>query len=378
MSREHSSLCRANLNDLRLYHQLTEELFNLLKDPLFADPSILDSLYSEIIQPVGQFINHLAFAKFTGVVARSKVDLTEAEALLRKTEESFTKDSQKEAQLFVKTELAHILLLKNEGKAAFEGLEVVREGLEQSAGMDNSVWSQFYQCRMEYFAAINDPSAYYTNGMLYVGFLPENSVLEETVSVSLAWAALTAPNVFNSGELLLLPAFSVVRESANYAWLMSLMEALHQGNPGALSHVPPRIATPPNAAGTFRFAPSLEKLDMTQLQMKLHICTLLDLLLRRHQNVGQSRSTILTLQFVADRCQLALLETELLIIRALSLGLIRGRINQVNGTVDVTWVKPRVLQLEQLWELKGQLLQWQQSVHNLSEKIEGQNMELAV
>ncbi len=42
----------------------------------------------------------------------------------------------------------------------------------------------------------------------------------------------------------------------------------------------------------------------------------------------------------------------------MSLGLIRGSIDQVDGTVSVTWVQPRVLDRDQLALLNDQLSTW--------------------
>lgn len=45
-------------------------------------------------------------------------------------------------------------------------------------------------------------------------------------------------------------------------------------------------------------------------------------------------------------------------MRAMSLGLIKGRMDQVVDKIDVTWVQPRVLDKEQLKLLKSQMESW--------------------
>lgn len=45
-----------------------------------------------------------------------------------------------------------------------------------------------------------------------------------------------------------------------------------------------------------------------------------------------------------------------------SLSLIRGRIDQIASTVDITWVQPRVLDSNQLETLAAQFKSWTEAV----------------
>lgn len=56
----------------------------------------------------------------------------------------------------------------------------------------------------------------------------------------------------------------------------------------------------------------------------------------------------LTLEEIAAATKLPLNDIELLIMKALSVNLIRGIIDQVQGILYVTWVRPRVLDSEQV------------------------------
>lgn len=51
---------------------------------------------------------------------------------------------------------------------------------------------------------------------------------------------------------------------------------------------------------------------------------------------------------IAGKAKVELNHVELLVMKALSKGLIRGSIDQVNKLVTVTWIQPRVLTLEQV------------------------------
>jgi 26S proteasome regulatory subunit N9 len=51
-------------------------------------------------------------------------------------------------------------------------------------------------------------------------------------------------------------------------------------------------------------------------------------------------------------------QVEWVLMRAMSLGLLRGNLDEVEGTVSVTWVQPRVLNVAQIQLLNDQLGVW--------------------
>jgi 26S proteasome regulatory subunit N9 len=65
-------------------------------------------------------------------------------------------------------------------------------------------------------------------------------------------------------------------------------------------------------------------------------------------------------------------------MRALSLGLIRGTMDEVDGTIDVSWVQPRVLDPQQLQLLQTQFVQWGEKVKEALVVVEEQTPELYV
>lgn len=64
-------------------------------------------------------------------------------------------------------------------------------------------------------------------------------------------------------------------------------------------------------------------------------------------------------------------KVELLVMKALSLKLIKGIIDEVNQTVTVTWVQPRVLDINQVAKMKERMQTWIDSTKQVLSFVEG-------
>jgi 26S proteasome regulatory subunit N9 len=86
-----------------------------------------------------------------------------------------------------------------------------------------------------------------------------------------------------------------------------------------------------------------------------------------------------TLSFaeMAEQLMVAEDQVEWILMRALSVKLIKGSIDQVNQTLQVTWVLPRVLNPEQLVDLAGRYGEWAAKVGRIQETIQDQTVTFA-
>ena len=72
------------------------------------------------------------------------------------------------------------------------------------------------------------------------------------------------------------------------------------------------------------------------------------------------------------------LQVEVLVMRALSLGLVRGTIDQVDGVAILTWVQPRVLSREQVGTMAERFKAWTATVDATAAAMEARAPELFV
>jgi 26S proteasome regulatory subunit N9 len=63
-------------------------------------------------------------------------------------------------------------------------------------------------------------------------------------------------------------------------------------------------------------------------------------------------------------------------MKALSLGLLRGTIDQVAEVARINWVQPKVLDMKQIESMRARLKEWDSSVNQLGTWIEGVGKEV--
>lgn len=79
----------------------------------------------------------------------------------------------------------------------------------------------------------------------------------------------------------------------------------------------------------------------------------------------------MTFATIAQETQVRAHEIEILIMKALSLGLLKGTIDQVAEIARINWVQPKVLDMKQIDNMRMRLKEWDSSVNQLGHWIEG-------
>merc|ERR1711991_408254 len=100
-------------------------------------------------------------------------------------------------------------------------------------------------------------------------------------------------------------------------------------------------------------------MSMDLLEEKIAILALIELIWARPAD-GRS----LAFGDIGKAAHVADDKIELLVMRALSLGVVKGEIDQVLGVVHVTGVKPRVLSPDQIEETRNRVKLWKEHVQS--------------
>ncbi|CAM9785174.1 unnamed protein product, partial [Phaeothamnion confervicola] len=302
-------------------------------------------------------------------------DAAQARALF---EQALEKRSRlgKEAALLLESELGLLKLQQHrqggdssDSKGAEEVKEFLPRGkttLEDLQGADTAVYSAYYKLSSEYFKMAGPPEAFYKAALMRLAYtplesLPRNDQLQLATDISLA--AVTGDGVFNFGEVLATPALGVLEGTEN-AWLGELLRLFNRGDIDGFG----LLAAEHSAAMAAQ--PALTA-RAEFVKEKIALLALMNMVFER-----PSHERTISFADIAERTRLPVEQVEWLVMRAMSLSLVRGVMDEVEQELHVTWVQPRVLDKEQLGHLVERLDAWKDNVANAHAYIEEQTPEL--
>eukprot|EP00563_Minutocellus_polymorphus_P013190 CAMPEP_0181064552 /NCGR_PEP_ID=MMETSP1070-20121207/24257_1 /TAXON_ID=265543 /ORGANISM="Minutocellus polymorphus, Strain NH13" /LENGTH=395 /DNA_ID=CAMNT_0023144865 /DNA_START=171 /DNA_END=1359 /DNA_ORIENTATION=+ len=359
----------ASLLQRKLYHQLTVAVLEFVSAPdrtLRTTPDGTSSylaLYDRVVLSVDKRLNQLTLARIASAVAdaTAPADGDAARAVLVDLLAAKRDRLGPSAALYVESKLALLGLgLLRRGAPSVDGpkhLAATKELFNIAV-----VHSAHYECAMVYRKAVGPPEAYYREAVQYLHYTPLDALPADeqlALATDLSMAALTGDGVYNFGEVVQHPLLRCLVGTA-HAWLVELMEASAAGDVAAFKAVSTKhaaeIAAQPALTGRAQM-----------VQEKITLLAMVHMIFERP-------SSERTLRFadIARRIEMAEDQVELVVMRALSLGLIRGSMDQVDGTVEVTWVMPRVLDAAQLSDLAGRFGEWAVKVSQTKEYMSEQ------
>lgn len=239
-------------------------------------------------------------------------------------------------------------------------IEDLKDILEE-AGNVTPVHGKYYMLASAYYRLIGQHADYYRCSLQFLGCsiesFPKSEWPEQAFFLGLA--ALLGEGVYNIGELLAHPIINSLRGTDN-AWLIDLLQAFNSGDIKMFEKMKP----------TWGAINDL-KVQEVKLRQKISLLCLMEMTFKRAAN-----NRTISFAEIAHETRLPLNEVEILIMKALAQGLVRGAIDQVSGVVNMTWVQPRVLNRDQVAGMADVLDAWITSITNMEQLIETKASEI--
>uniref|UniRef100_A0A667YFK2 26S proteasome non-ATPase regulatory subunit 13 n=1 Tax=Myripristis murdjan TaxID=586833 RepID=A0A667YFK2_9TELE len=319
-----------------------------------ACPVFLLQLYDNFLSDFEHRINPLSLVEIILYVARQ---MDSNYKLRFFVSDLFQVKSSEEAVILCKTSIGSLKLEINDLPATKKIIEEVEEMLNNLPGV-TSVHGRFYDLSSKYYRIIGNHAAYYKDALRYLGCvdikdLPETEKQERAFTLGLA--GLLGEGVYNFGELLMHPVLESLR-STDKQWLIDTLYAFNGGNVEKFQSFKSAWGQQPDLAA-----------HEAKLMQKIQLLCVMEMTFTRPANHRQ-----LTFHEIAQSAKIPVSEVELLVMKALSVGLIKGNIDEVDQKVQMTWVQPRVLDLQQIKGMKERLDFWCGDVKNMAMLVEQQ------
>lgn len=345
----------------KLWHQLTDALVEYFKDDA-SEKQRLD-FYKVFIEQFADKINQLKLVDLALQAAETCKDNKEKLAFLEKVAKKVNHEDSQDAFVFATIAVASTRLSLRDLDAARRDLDTAERTLDTFDSVETVVHAKFYDTNAAYFQHRSDFAAYYRNALLYLACIDLQSLDSQDRAeraYRLAIAALISKDIYNFGELLLHPVLDALTEKDEdgdeneLAWLRELLFAFNSGDLQGYDRMSSNIS-----------GNKLLSAHKETLRQKIYLAALTEAVFRRPPH-----DRTMSFQTISGETKVKVDEIEHLVMKALSLGLLRGTIDQVDEVAHINWVQPKVLNMQQIGNMRERLRDWDGSVNQLGNWIE--------
>ncbi|KAF4591502.1 Proteasome component (PCI) domain protein [Ophiocordyceps camponoti-floridani] len=344
-----------NLWERKLWHQLTEALVQFFNHPNSAPQRL--SFYKNFILYFADKINQLKLVDLALKAGTQCKDDHERLEFLQSVAKSVDQENSQDSLVFASVAVARVKLNLNELDEARDDLDAAERILDSFDSVEAIVHAAFYDANANYYQRKMDYANYYRTALLYLACIDLSLLPAEERhrrAYYLSVAALASNSIYNFGELLLHPILDALAQSHEDAWLRELLFAYNRGDLDSYDRLSNNINSN-----------KLLSEHSTHLQQKIYLAALTEAVFRRPPH-----DRTMTFATISQETKVRHGEIEHLIMKALSLGLLRGTIDEVDQIARISWVQPKVLDMKQIRNMRERLLDWDSNVNQLGNWIE--------
>ncbi|XP_071919580.1 26S proteasome non-ATPase regulatory subunit 13 homolog A [Coffea arabica] len=359
----------ADLYQRKLWHQLTQKLEQFVALSVFQAGDALIQLYHNFIADFETKINLLKLAHFAVIVSRQYSEKEAAISYLEGVIEKLRNTRElriEEPILYIKMQKALLKLQQGDQKECKKLLDEGKSTLDSMTDIDPSVYASYYWVSSQYYKARQEFAEFYKSALLFLAYTSVETLSDSfklDLAFDLSLSALLGENIYNFGELLAHPIIKSLL-GTKVEWLYYILEAFNTGD----------LVRYQELCNVHRAAlssqPALVQ-NEKKLMEKINILCLMEIIFSR-----PSEDRTIPLSLIAERTKLSVEDVEFLLMKSLSVHLIEGVIDQVDGLVHVTWVQPRVLGIPQIKSLRDRLDNWVGKVHTALVSVEAETPDL--
>jgi len=199
---------------------------------------------------------------------------------------------------------------------------------------------------------------FYKHAMSYLGYTALDQIDDPMKwAHDIALAALVAPNFYDFGELSLHPIMKSL-EDGDAEWVLDVVKAYIAANVSAYNDVMSKYAAKIKENNV------LQSARTGILNEKIKLLSLVRLAFDK-----ASFERIISFEEIESVTQCDVDAVEYLIMKAMSLDLIKGIVDEIDRNVQVTWVKPAILDIDQMKALNEKVKSWISKIEQTKKEI---------
>lgn len=344
----------------KLWYQLSEALLKYIEEPVLAQGESIINLYNGFVKEFESKVDPIRLVQIANA-ASEQFSSHDASVMFLRDLQSRLKDEQAILLAEIKIGSHHLVHKNLEG--ALNVIRDVTKRIEDIADPHVLIYSTFYNLCASYHNVKKNYEEFYKNSLQYLAYTPETHIKPERkvwISYEMAIAVLVSKTIYNYSELLEQPVFKAL-QGTEFEWVYHLIGAFNSGN------IQQYEATKKKYGQNISQNTTLNE-NAKILDEKIKIMALLELIFslpKNDRNIQFSKISGVT--------GLDLDLVELLIMRAMSLGLIKGTVDEIDQVVRINWVIPRVLDSTRIQIMKNKVEDWTQSLEVLIKQVEAEN-----
>lgn len=351
--------------NLRLWHQLSMHLIELSEKTELHSGDALIELYLNVVVSIESAFNPMKIMLILKNVIKNFYDRLD-KALTFLDEINNRMRLRGEEFFFWQCLRAECLLGLNRLHDCNDVLKEVKVSLEKLFDVDHIVYAYFYKLYALYYNKKKNYDEFYNYALQFFAYCKDEHISNEEklhLCYKMALASLIGEKMFNFSELIEKEFFKILVNS-QYEWVYNLIKSLSTGK------VDQFVNMLNNYRAHFESESVLtDKKDF--LDLKIRITALLDLVFQKNKN-----ERVLSFNEIREACCCDANQVELISMKALSLGLIKGYLDQVERVLIVKWIQPKFLDAEKLELLSDRLDLWIKKTNNMLVDFEEKSSNL--
>jgi 26S proteasome regulatory subunit N9 len=356
----------------KLWHQLTTTIEEEMSNPWLQENDTLVMFYECFIKEFETKINPVKMTEFAVAASQKFSDHDAAVEFLQnamgrmKPTRQDKQSAAEEANIIFKCEIAMHKLALQKVDETKEMMKSAEKTLDAMNEISDLTYSFFYKLCCKFHQQRQAPAEFYRSTLQYLTYTPVDTLSSTEqceIARDLCLAACAAESIFTFGELLQHPVLQSL-VGTEFEWMPTMLKALNVGNIAEYEQI---CAKESSKIQTFDIMKASEAL----LKQKLSIAALIELIFRR-----KADERLIPFADIAEGTGLPLDQVELLLIKALSLKLIRGTLDEVDQNVLITWAIPHALDMDQISVMKDNLVSWRDKTQTTMEFVGDESAEI--